>query len=128
MIRAKLVVVGQSARSFRSVSGRAGVKRWNVTKLQGDCKDDSGTVTAKGRFLESARKGLKGKWDTGISVQEQWDVLSFVMCDAAHEWLGYEDIGGNQIGSGREVDLKPMLVERNRMHTYCVAERWQRNK
>ena len=69
MVRAKFIV-GQSARSFRSVSGRAGVKRWNVTKLQGDCKDDRGTVTAKGRFLESARKGLKGKWDTGISVPE----------------------------------------------------------
>ena len=50
------------------------------------------------------------------------------MCDAAHEWLGYEDIGSNQIGSGREVDLKPLFAERKKMHTYCVAERWQGNK
>ena len=41
MVRAKLVV-GQSARSFRRGSGKAGVKRWNVTNLQGDCKDDRG--------------------------------------------------------------------------------------
>ena len=69
MVRAKLVV-GQSVRFFRRASGRAGVKRWNVAKLQGDCEDDRGAVRAKGRFLESARKGLKEKWDTGKSVEE----------------------------------------------------------
>ena len=74
MVRAKLVV-GQSVRSFRRASGRAGVKRLKVAKLQGDCEDDRGTVTAKGRFLESVRKGLKKKWDTGDSVEEKWQLL-----------------------------------------------------
>ena len=59
MVRAKLVV-GQSVRSFRRASGRAGVKRWNVAKLQGDCEDDRGTVTAKGRFLE-CKERAKGE-------------------------------------------------------------------
>ena len=66
MVRVKLVV-GQSARSFRRASGRAGMQRWNVAKLQDDCEHDRETVTAKGRFLESVRKGLKEKRDTGNS-------------------------------------------------------------
>ena len=37
MVRAKLVI-GKSMSSFRRASGRAGVKRWNVAKLQGDCE------------------------------------------------------------------------------------------
>ena len=59
--------------------------RWKVAKLQGDCEDDRGMVTAKGRFLESVKKGLKEKWDTGKSVEEKWNVLSSVMCDTAKE-------------------------------------------
>ena len=55
MVRAKLVV-GQSARSFRRASGRAGVKRWNV---QGDCEDDRGIVTAKGRFSGGCNERAK---------------------------------------------------------------------
>ena len=55
MVRAKLVV-GQSAGSFRRASGRAGMQRWNVAKVQDDCEDEKGTATAKGRFLESVMK------------------------------------------------------------------------
>ena len=81
MVRAKFIV-GQSARSFRRASGRAGMKRWTVTKLQDNCENDIGAVTAKERFLESARKELTEKWDTDNIVQEKWDVLSLVICDA----------------------------------------------
>ena len=118
MVRAKLVV-GQSARPFRRASGRAGVKRWDV---QGDCEDDRGIVTAKGRFLEGVTKGLKEKWDTGRSVEEKWDVLSTVMCDAAKEWLGYEDRRQPDWFRESEVDLKPLFAERNRMHTVWLRE------
>ena len=44
-------------RSFKGASERAEVKRWSVAKLQGDCEDDRGSVTAKGRFLESVSGG-----------------------------------------------------------------------
>jgi len=121
MVRGKLMV-GQSVRSFRRASGRAGVKRWNVAKLQGDCEDDRGTVTAKGRFLERVRKGLKEKWDTGESVEEKWNVLSSVMCDAAKEWLGYEDRRQPDWFRESEVDLKPLFAERNRMHTVWLSD------
>ena len=60
-----------------------GMKRWNVAKLQGDCEDDRGRVTAKGRFLECVRKGLKEKWDIGNSIEVKWNVLSSVMYDTA---------------------------------------------
>ena len=109
------------ARSFRRASGRAGVKRWNVAKLQDDCEDDRGTVTAKGRFLESVKKGLKEKWDTGNSVEEKWGVLSSVMCDAAKEWLGYEDRQQPNWFRDSEVDLKQQFAERNRMHTVWLS-------
>ena len=121
MVRAKLVV-GQSARSFRRASGRTGVKRWNVAKLQGGCEDDRGMVTANGRFLESVRKGLKEKWDTGKNVEEKWNVLSSVMCDAAKEWLGYEDRRQPDWFRESEVDLKPLFAERNRMHTVWISD------
>ena len=121
MVRAKLVV-GQSARSFRRASGRTGVKRWNVAKLQGGCEDDRGMVTAKGRFLESVRKGLKEKWDTGKNVEEKWNVLSSVMCDAAKECLGYEDRQQPDWFQESEVDLKPLFAERNRMHTVWISD------
>ena len=55
MVRQTLVI-GQNARSFRRASGRAGMQRWNVAKVQDDCEDEKGTATAKGRFLESVMK------------------------------------------------------------------------
>ena len=124
IVRAKLVV-GQSARSFRRASGRAGVKKGSVAKIQGDCEDGRGTVTAKGRFLESVRKGLKEKWDTGKSVEEKWNVLSSVMCDAAKEWLGYED--RRQLDWFRETGLKAVVC-REEQDAYCVDQRLQRSK
>ena len=61
MVRVKLMV-GRSVRHFRRARERTGVGRWNVAKLQGACVDDRGIVTARGRFLESVREGLKEKW------------------------------------------------------------------
>ena len=31
-------------------------------------------------------------------------------------------IGGNQIGSGSELDLKPLFAQRNRMHTVWLSD------
>ena len=39
------------------------------------------------------------------------------MCDAAKEWLGYEDRRQPNWFRESEVDLKPLFAERNRMHT-----------
>ena len=98
------------------------VKRWNVAKLQGDCEEDRGTVTAKERFLESVKKGLKKKWDTSKSIEEKWDVLSSVMCDAAKEWSGYEVRWQPDWFRESKVYLGLLFAERNRMHTVWLSD------
>ena len=52
--------------------------------------------------------------------------MSSVMCDAAKEWLGSEDIQQRGWFWESEVDLKPLFAEKQ--DAYCVAQRWQRNK
>ena len=39
------------------------------------------------------------------------------MCDAAKEWLWYEDRRQPDWFRESEVDLKPLFAERDRMHT-----------
>ena len=60
LVRAKLVV-GRSVRSFKRASGRTGMKRWDVAKLQGACVDEMGRVTARGRFLGGYRGEVEGE-------------------------------------------------------------------
>ena len=66
-------------------------------------------------------KGPKKKWDTANSVEEKWDVLSSVMCDAVKEWLGSEDIQPPGWFWESEVDLKPLFAERSRMHAVWLS-------
>ena len=44
------------------------------------------------------------------------------MCDAAKEWLGYEDRRQPDWFRESEVDLKPLFAERNRMHTVWISD------
>ena len=84
-------------------------------ELQGACV---GGVTARGRFLESIREKLR---DKDSSVEEKWDVVRSVMCDAAKEWLGHEDRRQPDWFRESEADLKPLFVERNRLHTLWLS-------
>ena len=43
------------------------------------------------------------------------------MCDAAKEWLGYEDRRQPNWFRESEVDLKPLFAERNRMHNVWIS-------
>ena len=74
-MRAKLVVVGRGTKCLRKASGGAGLKRWDVTKLQGDCVGKKGAVTARGKFQE-CQKGLNEKCTKNGKVEGKWDVLS----------------------------------------------------
>ena len=127
LVRAKLVV-GRGTKSIRRASGGVGLKRWDVAKLQGDCVDKEGKMTARGQFLESVRKGLKEKWDANGNVEGKWGVLSSAMCDAAKECLGYEDRRQPDWFRESEVDLNPLFAERNRLHTVWINNGGERNR
>ena len=127
LVRAKLVV-GRSVRSFKRARGGTGMKRWDVAKLQGACVDEMGRVTARGRFLGGIGEKLKEKWDKDSNVEGKWDVLRSVMCDAAKECLGHEDRRQPDWLRESEVDLKPLFVERNRLHTLWLSTGKEENR
>ena len=58
MVRLKLVV--GKKRAFRRKRVNAGVRRWDVAKLHGDCVDARGRETARGRYLSGLRERLNG--------------------------------------------------------------------
>ena len=82
MVRSKLMV-GQSVRSFRRASGRAGVKRWIVAKLQDDYEDDRGTVTAYKRGVSGeCKERAEGEMGHRQQCRREMGCFEFRMCDA----------------------------------------------
>ena len=127
LVRAKLVI-GRSVRSFKKACAGPRMKRWDVAKLQGACVDEKGRETAKGSFLESMREKLREKWDKDSNVEGKWDVLRSVMCDTARECLGHEDRRQPDWFRESEVDLKPLFVLRNRLHTLWLNTGKEENR
>ena len=85
-------------------------------------------MTARARFLGGIGEKLRERWDKDSNVEGKWDVLRSVMCDAAKECLGHEDRRQPDWLQESEVDLKPLFVERNRLHTLWLSTGKEENR
>jgi len=83
LLRAKFVV--GSKRFFRNTQSKVKVRRWDV---QGECTDEQGELTTKGRYLMTVDEMMRNNWSDDSSIQEKWNTLKRALSDAAEADLG----------------------------------------
>ena len=126
MVRMKMIL-GRK-RAFRREPANVGVKRWDAGKLQGGCRDAKGRETARGKYLNGLRERLGESWVVEGSVSENWDVLKVALCDEAEAVLGYEDRRQPDWFRESGTSLRPLLVERNRLHSLWLSTGRERDR
>ena len=93
-------------KAFRRSHGRAVVKRWGVAKLHGK---------------ESTGEKLMKEEDKAASVEEKWDTLKSALYETVEEVFSHEQRKQPDWFREGEVDLKPLVEERNRLYALWLA-------
>ena len=120
MVRMKMIV-GRN-RAYGKERVNAGVKRWDVAKLQGGSVDARGRMTARGKYLSGLKERVCESWVEEGSVSGKWEVLKAAMCDEAEAVLGYED--RRQPDWCRERDGSQATAGGEEQAVCFVAEHW----
>ena len=125
MLRMKLAI-GRRKRFGRKCGG-IGVHRWDVSKLQGSNEDKQGRELARGRYLRCIGERIREQWDESSDTETKWSVLKAALCEEAKE-LGVED--RRQPDRFREggAEIKPIIAEKNRLHTLWLSTGLQRDR
>ena len=104
------------------------MKRWDVAKLHSKGTDERRMETTRERFLKSIGEKLMKEWDKATRVEGKWDILKSALSETAEEVLGHEHKKQPDWIRESEVDLKPLVAERNRLYALWLATGSERDR
>ena len=119
MLRVKLMI--GTKRTYRRKCEVIGVRKSDLSKLQGRSEDGQSRETAMERYLRSIGERLKEAWDWTSCVELKCDILKTALCDGVKAEVGYENRKQPYWFRKNMADLKHLVEERNRLFALWLS-------
>ena len=96
--------------------------------LQGECTDEQGELTTKGRYLMTVDEMIRNNWSDDSSIQEKWNTLKSALSDAAEADLGHSKRRQPDWFQDNSSKIRSLIEKRNKMYSLWLSTGMQRDR